>query len=108
MNREIKTKSKECKDLWLKHLCKEVDECHQASKTRQVNQTIKTLIGKQNLRMKSIKDKDGNLLTKEEKIKDRWKEIYADLYNICLDHHADSSIIQTEADLYWNKKWQQP
>ena len=29
--------------------------------------------------MKSIKDKDGNVLTEEEKIKDRWKENYAEL-----------------------------
>ena len=35
----------------------------------------------------------GNVLAEEEKIKDRWKENYADVYNI---HGAlDTSIIQT-------------
>ena len=43
--------------------------------------------------MKSIKDKDGNVLTEEEKIKDRWKENYADLYN--MPGPSDTSIIQT-------------
>ena len=33
----------------LKNLVKEVDECHQALKTQQVYQTIKTLTGKQTL-----------------------------------------------------------
>ena len=61
-------------------------------KTRQVYQTIKTLTGKQTLRMKSIKDKDGNVLTEVEKIKDRWKENYADLYN--MPGPSDTSIIQ--------------
>ena len=93
LNREIKRKSKKCKDSWLKNLCKEVEECHQASKTRQVYQTIKTLTGKQTLRMKSIKDKDGNVLTEEERIRDRWKENYADLYN--MPGPSDTSIIQT-------------
>ena len=93
LNIEIKRKSKECKDLWLKNVCKKVDECHQASKTRQGYQTIKTLTGKQHLRMKSIKDKDGNVLTElpEEKIKDRWKENYANLYN--MPGPSDTSII---------------
>ena len=43
--------------------------------------------------MKSIKDKDGNVLTEEEKIKDRWKENYADLYN--MPGPSGTSIIQT-------------
>ena len=42
--------------------------------------------------MKSIKDKDGNVLTEEEKIKDRWEENYADLYN--MPGPSDTSIIQ--------------
>ena len=63
------------------------------SKTRQVYRTIKTLTGKQTLRMKSIKDTDGNVLTEEEKIKNRWKENFADLYN--MPGPSDTSIIQT-------------
>ena len=43
--------------------------------------------------IESIKDKDGNVLTEEEKIKDRWKENYADLYN--MPGPSDTSIIQT-------------
>ena len=46
-----------------------------------------------NLRMKSIKDKDGNVLTEEEKIKDRWKENYEDLYD--MPGPLDTRIIQT-------------
>ena len=92
LNREIKRQSKQCKDTWINNLCKEVDHCHQASKTRQVYQTIKTLTGKQTLRMKSVKDKAGNVLTDEEKIKDRWRENYSD-YN--MPGPTDSSVLQT-------------
>ena len=41
--------------------------------------------------MKSIKDKDGNLKVKD-KIKDRWKENYVDLYNM---NGPSDTIIQT-------------
>ena len=74
LNREIKRQSKKCKDEWIQSLCKGVDYGHQASITKQVYQTIKMLTGKQNLRMKSIKDKQGNVLTEEEKIRDSWRE----------------------------------
>ena len=43
--------------------------------------------------MMSIKDKDRNVLTEEEKINDRWKENHADLYN--MPGTSDTSIIQT-------------
>ncbi|XP_072048553.1 craniofacial development protein 2-like [Amphiura filiformis] len=32
LNREIKRKSKECKDNWLRELCKDVDDAHEAKK----------------------------------------------------------------------------
>ena len=77
LNREIKRRSKECKEQWFRNVCKEVDDCHHAYKTRQVYQTIKTLTAKQTLRIKN-----GCVLTEDDKIKDRWKESYSDLYNM--------------------------
>ena len=51
------------------------------------------LTGKQILCMKSIKDKQRNVLTEKEKIKDRWRENYAELYNI--PGPSDKSVLQT-------------
>ena len=62
-------------------------------KKKQVHQTIKMLTGKPTLRMKSIKDKQGNVLIEEEKIKDGWRETYAELYN--MPGPSETSVLQT-------------
>ena len=42
--------------------------------------------------MRSVKNKDGEVLTDDERIKDRWKENYEDLYN--QPNPKDTSILQ--------------
>ena len=41
LNREIKRKTMGCKDKWLQDLCSEVENAHQAAKSREVYETIK-------------------------------------------------------------------
>lgn len=57
LTREIKRKTKGCKDEWLKELCRNVDNAHQATKTKEVYSTIKQITNKSTTRMQSVKDK---------------------------------------------------
>ncbi|XP_072021447.1 uncharacterized protein [Amphiura filiformis] len=93
LNREIKRKCKECKEVWLQNLCKDVEHANDAKKTKEVYTTIKTIIGSKSTRMRGVKDKGGEVLTDDKKIKDRWKENYEELYNQPIP--SDTSILQS-------------
>ena len=81
LTREIKRKSKSCKEKWIKDICKGVEEAQQSNKTREVYAAINKLTRKSNHKMQSVKGKDGKILTEEEDVKNRWKENYQELYN---------------------------
>ncbi|XP_072036823.1 uncharacterized protein [Amphiura filiformis] len=93
LNREIKRKCKECKEVWLQNLCKDVEHANDAKKTKEVYTTIKTITGSKSTRMRGVKDKGGEVLTDDKKIKDRWKENYEELYNQPIP--SDTSILQS-------------
>ena len=93
LNREIRRKCKERKDHWLQDLCKEIEEANSAKKSKLIYSTIKTITGKKATRMRSVKDKSGEVLTDDAKIKDRWKENYQELYN--QPNPPDPSFLQT-------------
>ena len=92
-NREIKRKTKECKDKWLRDLCTEVDDAHEAMKTKKIYATTKTITGKRTTGMASIKDKHGKVLTEDNEVKERWKESFEDLFN--KPSPEDTSILQS-------------
>ena len=81
LNREIKRKSKECKEAWLQNLCKEVEHANYSKIAKQVFLSIKTITGTKSTSIRSVKNKDGEVLKDDERIKDRWKENHEDLYN---------------------------
>ena len=91
-SREIKRKSKECKEAWLQNLCKEAELANYSKKAKQVYSSIKTITGTKPTSIRSVKNKDGEVLTDDERIKDRWKENYEDLYN--QPNPKDTSILQ--------------
>ncbi|XP_072039097.1 uncharacterized protein [Amphiura filiformis] len=93
LNREIKRKCKECKEVWLQNLCKDVEHANDAKKTKEVYTTIKTITGSKSTRMRGVKDKGGEVLTDDKKIKDRWNENYEELYNQPIP--SDTSILQS-------------
>ena len=72
LNREIKWKSRECKEAWLQNVCKEVEHANYSKKAKQVYSSIKTITGTKSRSMRSVKDKDGEVLTDDKRIKDRW------------------------------------
>ena len=81
LTREIKRKTKGCKDRWLKELCTKVENAHQATKAKEVYSTIKKITNKPTTRMQTVKSKDGTVLTELQDVKNRWKENYKELYN---------------------------
>ena len=81
LTREIKRKTKGCKDKWMKELCANVDKAHQATKSKEVYATIKKITNKPTTRMQTVKSKEGEVLTELQDVKNRWKENYEELYN---------------------------
>ena len=79
LTREIKRKTKGCKDKWMKELCANVDKAHQATKSKEV--TIKKITNKPTTRMQTVKSKEGKVLTELQDVKNRWNENYEELYN---------------------------
>ena len=80
LTREIKRKTKGCKDKWMKELCANVDKAHQAAKSKEVYATIKKITSKPTTRMQTVKSKEGEVLTELQEVKNRWKENYEELY----------------------------
>ena len=82
LNREIKRKTRGCKDKWLQDLCSEVENAHQAAKSKEVYATIKEIT-------RTVKSKTGTILTEQSDVKERWKENYQELYN---EHNPTNEI----------------
>ena len=82
LNREIKRKTRGCKDKWLQDLCSEVENTQQAAKSKEVYATIKKIT-------MTVKSKTGTILTEQSDVKERWKEDYPDLYN---EHNPTNEI----------------
>ncbi|XP_072021381.1 uncharacterized protein [Amphiura filiformis] len=81
LTREIKRKTKGCKDIWLKDLCRNVENAHQAAKSKEVYSTIKKITNKPTTKMQTVKNKEGKILTELQDVKNRWRENYEQLYN---------------------------
>eukprot|EP00057_Strongylocentrotus_purpuratus_P014949 XP_011669423.1 PREDICTED: craniofacial development protein 2-like [Strongylocentrotus purpuratus] len=81
LNREIRRKTKGCKDKWIQDLCKKVETSRQATKSKAVYTTIKQITKKSSIRMQAVKSKDGEILTEMKDVKERWKESFEELYN---------------------------
>ena len=69
LTREIKRKTKGCKDKWMKELRAIVDKAHQAAKSKEVYATIKKITNKPTTRMKTVKTKESKVLTKLQDVK---------------------------------------
>ena len=81
LTREIKRKTKGCKDQWIQNLCRDVENTHQATKSKEVYATMKTITKTPTIRRETIKSKDGRVLTDQNEVKGRWKENCEELYN---------------------------
>ena len=81
LTREIKKKAKQCREQWIEGKCEEVENSAGRQKTRELFKTAKELCGTISHKITTVQDTNGKLLEVKEKIKNRWREYYEELYN---------------------------
>ena len=77
---QVKRSSRQDKENWLDNKCREIDESAQELKSRKTYMLIKDVNKEWQPKQRGINDKDGNILEKLEKIKERWTEYCTQLY----------------------------
>ena len=80
------------KKAFLSDQCKEIEENNRMGKTRDLFKKIRDTKGTFNVKMGSIKDRNGMDLTEAEDIKKRWQEYTEEWYKKDL-HHPDNEIL---------------
>jgi len=70
------------KERWLIEQCEEMEKCCKRNEIRGLYQKIKDIGGKVELKISSVKDKDGNMIEDDDLKKARWKEYFSKLYNV--------------------------
>ncbi len=81
LGREIKSCGTADKEAYLNEICKNVEDANAQNKSRAVYQSVRQITGKKEKRVRAVKDKIGIVITDPEKVKDRWKEHFEELYN---------------------------
>ena len=76
ITKEIKKKSKQCKEEWIEERCKEVESTTGMVNTGKLFQTAREICGTGIVRLATVKNKEGKLLDNKEEIKQRWKQHY--------------------------------
>lgn len=74
ITREIKRKSKQCKEQWLEERCMEVDNSARNQNPQKHIQMVNEICGSFSPRLSTVKDKNGRLLDIKADIKNRWKQ----------------------------------
>ena len=96
------------KKAFLSDQCKEIEENNRIGKTRDLFKKIRDPKGTFHVKMGSIKDRNGMVLTEAEDIKKRWQEYTEELYKKDLhdpDNH-DGVITDLEPDILEGEvKW---
>src|SRR5664279_1800877 len=79
--RQVRKSAKTDKENHIYGICKEVEEAREQNKTRAVYEGIRKITEKHAPRIKSVKNKQGIVLTEPVQVKERWKEYFDQLYN---------------------------
>ena len=80
VNAEFQRIARRDKKAFLSNQCKEIEENSRMGKTRELLKKIRDTKGKFQVKMGSIKDRNGMDLTEAEDIKKRWEEHTEELY----------------------------
>ena len=80
LNAEFQRIAKRNKKAFLSNQCKEIDENNRMGKTRDLFKKIKDTKGTFHVKMGTIKDRNGMVLTEAKYIKKRWQEYTDELY----------------------------
>ena len=101
MSAEFQRIARRDKKAFLRYQCKEIEENNRVGKTRDLFKKIRATKGIFQVKMGTIKDRNGMDLTEAEDIKKRWQEYTEELYKKDLhdpDNH-DGVITQLEPDI---------
>ncbi len=83
LKNELRRETEKARDNWWKAACDKIEEMNKMGKTDLVYSKILEITGekKRSFTNTNINDKNGNLITKNEEIKKRWKEYVEELCN---------------------------
>ena len=79
LNTEFQRIARTAKKAFLSDQCKEIEENNRMGRTRALFKKIRDTEGTFNVKMSTIKDRNGMNLTEAEDVKKRWQE-YTELY----------------------------
>ena len=91
-NAEVRKAMKKAKENWVCKQCTYIDQGNDKTAYNTLNILTRTSQPKST----AIEDRDGNLLTNNEKVKERWTEYCSGLYNVELN--TDISILDTRTE----------
>jgi exonuclease III len=80
LNNELRRVTEKAKEQWWEEQCKTLEEFQQQGRYDKVYEKTRELTKKGSRKSNAVKDSNGNLLTEEDAIKDRWKEYIEELY----------------------------
>ena len=81
INKKIRKEMRNVKEEWVEKQCAEIEECISKNNSRRAYQIVKDLTQQKQAKVNNIEDKDGNCLTEEKAIIERWTEYCSELYN---------------------------
>ena len=102
LNAEFQRKARKDKESFIIKECEKVEDNMKKGKTKEVYKTIKDFTRPFNPRVEVIKDEQGNNLTEERDIKNRWKEYVENLYmrnNQIKDNFTKSIPLENEPNI---------
>ena len=98
ITKEIRRKAKTCKEEWIEEKCREVEDIPGALNTGKLFQVAREVCGTINVRLATVRNKEGILLDSKPEIKQRWKQYYEGLYNDEIGAGGAARKQQTRAD----------
>ncbi len=80
-DREVKRSTRQDKRNWADNIAKEAQDAAEVGQIKTVYEATRKLCNDFAKKIGMVKDKNGNLLTDEYKIRDRWKEHFTEVLN---------------------------
>ena len=101
LNAEFQRLARRDKKAFLSDQCKEIEENNRMGRTRALFKKIRDTKGTFNVKMSTIKDRNGMNLTEAEDVKKRWQEYTEELYKKDLHDpvNHDGVITHLEPDI---------
>ena len=80
-DKEVKRSVRKDKREWAEHIAREAEDASSQGSMKGVYEATKKLCNEKPRHIDMVKDKDGNLLTKDDEIRKRWGEHFNELLN---------------------------